>query len=76
MMNIGTDENTTSQDLKKRAEKIKQKYKTVEEDDDPMEMAWDDVSGAEPNPKMVKAARHEEIEYARKMHRYDKVPIA
>ena len=39
-------------------------------------MAWDDVSGAELNPKEVKKARAEEIEYVRRMNLYTKVPIS
>ena len=75
LMSIDAQEDTTSQELKRSAEKLRQKYKTVEEEDDPMEMAWDDVSGAELNPTMVKAARQEEIDYVRNMHMYDNVPI-
>ena len=76
-MNVNTEEGETSQDLKRSAEKLKQKYRTVEEDhEEQMEAAWDDVSGAELNPRMVKDARKEEIEYARKMHLYDKVHIS
>ena len=76
LMNIDTNEGTTSQELKKGAEKLKRKYKMVEEEEDFMEIAWDDVSGAEFDPTMVKVARQEEIDYVRKMHLYDKVPIA
>ena len=55
---------------------IKERYKTVEEDkEDELEMAWDDVSGAELDPKVVKQARSEEIEYVRKWSFYTKVLI-
>ena len=56
------------------AESIKEKYKTVEEDnDEELETAWDDVSGAELDPKVVRKARGEEIEYVRKMNLCSKV---
>ena len=75
-MNFDDIAEGSSCDLKKSSEKLKQKYRTVEEEDDEqLEIAWDDVFGAELNPKMVKEARKEEIEYVNKMHLYDKVPI-
>ena len=40
------------------------------------EYAVDDVSGALLDPKMVKKARAEEIEYVRTMKLYTKVPIS
>ena len=40
------------------------------------EQAWDDVTGAELNPSMVKEARREEVEYIRKMGLYTKVPVS
>ena len=62
IMNVNDTRNTTSGELKKSAEKMKDKYRTVEEDyDEELEAAWDDVSGAEFDPKMVKAARQEEM---------------
>lgn len=54
----------------------KQCQTIAENNQDEMEMAWDDVSGAELNPAYVKKARREEIEYVRKMNLYDKVPIS
>ena len=76
LMNISIAANEISQDLKRSAEKLKKKYRTVEEEDDEqLEIAWDDVSGAEINANMVKDARREEMDYVRKMHLYDKVPI-
>lgn len=40
-----------------------------------MDVAWDDVPGAELDLKQVKKAQAEEVEYIHKMHFYDKVPI-
>ena len=40
-----------------------------------MEVARDDVFGAELDPREAKRARQEEITYVRKMKLYDKVPI-
>ena len=77
LMNLDNDGTTSSAELQNSAQKIKHKYPTVEEDnDEDLEAAWDDVSGMEFDPKMVKAARQEEIEYVRKIHLYDKVPIS
>ena len=51
-------------------------YKTVEEDNEQeLDEAWDDVSGAQLDPKVVKGARKEELEYIHKMNFYSKVPI-
>ena len=66
--------NNTKQ-LIDEANQIKGKYRTVEEDQtEELEIAWDDVSGAELDPKAVRQARMEEIEYVRKMSLYTKVP--
>ena len=71
------DENQSSGSIMNVAKQIKEECRTVEEED-PMEleMAWDDVSGAELDPKMVRKAREEEIQYVRKMNLYEKVPIS
>ena len=45
-------------------------------EDESGEYAVDDVSGAYLDPKMVKKARAEEIEYVRSMKLYTKVPIS
>ena len=77
LMNIDAEAEESSQDLRRSADRLKRKYQIVEEEnDEQMETAWDDVSGAELNPSMVKDARKEEMDYVRKMHWYDKVPIA
>ena len=55
---------------------IQTKYKTIEEEDDQqLYEAYDDVSGAQLDPKKVQQARMEEVEYVRGMKLYDKVPI-
>ena len=41
-----------------------------------LEIAWDDVSGADLDLKQVKKARAEELEYVLNMKLYDKVPVA
>ena len=77
LMNVNIEEGESSQELQKSAEKLKHKYRIVEEDnEEQIEAAWDDVSGAELNPRMVEEARKEEIEYVRKMRLCDKVHIA
>ena len=74
LMELGND-TATSQDLMKVAEEMKNKYRTVEEsNDEVLDMAWDDVSGAELDPNKVKQARAEEVEYVHKMNLYVKVP--
>ena len=45
------------------------------EDDHQELIAFDDVSGAELDPKMVQKARKDEIEYVRSMNLYTKVKI-
>ena len=46
------------------------------EDDHQELIAFDDVSGAELDPKMVQKARKDEIEYVRSMNLYTKVKIS
>ena len=71
------DENQSSRDMMNVAKQIKEEYRTIEEEDPvELEIAWDDVSGAELDPKMVRKAREEEIQYVRKMELYEKVPIS
>ena len=41
-----------------------------------LEEAWDDVSGAQLDPKEVRRSRMEEIDYIHKMNVYTKVPIS
>ena len=66
-----------SDQMKQEAESIRKRYKTIEEDqDEELEMAWDDVSGAQSNPEAIKKARMEEVQYVRKINLYTKVPIA
>ena len=43
-MNVGYNEECSKTELMKRAQRIKEKYSTVQEDDGTeLEMAWDDV---------------------------------
>ena len=75
LANVEASTTTSSGELKKAAEELKKKYRTVEEDlDEQMEEAWDDVSGAQLDPKAVRAARGEEVDYIHKMNLYTKVP--
>ena len=62
--------------LEKKIEEARKQHKTVEENSGKeFEIAWDDVSGAQLDPKAARKARQEEFEYVRKMSLYDKVPI-
>lgn len=59
------------------AEKVREEYRTVEENNnDEMETAWDDPAGAALRPVAVRAARAQEINYARTMGLYKKVPVS
>ena len=70
------DESRTSRELLNMSKQLKEFYYTVEENNDKeVETAWDDVSGAELKPELVKKARQEEMQYVRKMRLYDKVPV-
>ena len=69
-------EETSSKQLMSIKKEIQSKYKTADEDEDQTWLeAYDDVSGAQLDPKKVQQARREEVDYVRKMHLYDKVPI-
>ena len=77
LMNVEYNEESTSQELMNTARAMNQRYKTVEEDiEKEMGLAWDDVFGAELNPRAVRQSREEEIDYVRKMKLYNKVPIS
>ena len=68
-----TNEATTSRELLHIAKELTKRYRRVEEfDDATLEVAWDDVSGAELDLKQVRKARAEEVEYIHKTHVYDK----
>ena len=76
-MNLNCASNVSGKDLYACAESLKRKYTTVEEDnEEELEAAWDDVSGATLDPKLVRQARQEEMAYVHKMQLYDKVPIS
>ena len=60
----------------KIANKLKETYKTVIEDDEAqLEVAWDDVSGVARNPIAANVARQEDIDYVKKTNLYTNVPI-
>ena len=66
----------SSKEVMNLSREFRKQYKTVEEDcEEEVELAWDDVFGAELNPKAIRQARKEEIDYVRKMKLYSKVPI-
>lgn len=74
LMNVNSDTKASSKELHVCAEDIKKKYATVEEkNDEELEDAWGDVSGAALDPKMVRKARQEEMTYVNQMNFYDKV---
>ena len=59
---------TIAEELKPEEQVTRDKYKTVEEEDPKeLEIAWDDVFGAALDPKKVREARKEELEYVHKM---------
>ena len=58
------------------AKVVQRKCRIVEEGGDlELEVAWDDVSGAELDPQGIRRAREEEIEYIRKMNLHEKVQV-
>ena len=70
------DGEASSGELMKVAKELQSRCKVVEEDEqEGLEEAWDDVSGAQPDPTAVRAARIEEVEYIHKMALYTKVPL-
>ena len=76
LANISTTGDETNKRLVRVTKELQDKCQTVEEDDEEMlGEAWDDVSGASLDPKEVKGARKEEIDYVHKMGLYTKVPI-
>ena len=75
MANIQKEDSTSSKSMMKEANKMREKYETIEEDDGGEYVeAWDDVSGSPLNPKEVQKARQEEIDYVHRMNLYTKVP--
>ena len=76
-MNVDNKDTTSSKELMNVAAKMEKKYKNIGEDnEEELEVAWDDVSGATLSPQEVKRARAEEIKYVREMKLYKKVPIS
>ena len=76
LMNMDYDDKQTSGEMKQAAKRLEEKYDIVEEDqEEELEIAWDDVSGATLDPKQVRSARQEEVDYVKNMQLYEKVPI-
>ena len=76
MAQLGGHESTNSVESLNAANELHHKYKTAEEDDNELlEEAWDDATGARSNPEGVKRARNEEVEYVHKADLHTKVPI-
>ena len=62
------------QEKKDVEQQIAERCPTVEHDECyALGKAWDDVTGAELNPSMIKKARQEDVQYVRKMGLYRKV---
>ena len=75
-MVIDGDCDIGSKELMDVSRHIATQYRTVVEDHSiELEAAWDDVPGAALNPKEVKRARSEEMEYVHQMESYEKVPV-
>ena len=76
LANVMNSKEADTKSMMEEAGQMKDKCRTAEEDNDQQfEIAWDDVSGAEFDPKVVRKARGEEIEFVRKMNVYTKVII-
>ena len=74
---IGVEDSANNRSVVEEVKKMEQKYKTVEEEDmEPIETTWDDVSGKEFDFVKVKVARQEEVEYVREKQFYTKVPVS
>ena len=75
LMNIEHNDSRSSGDLMETAGKVHEQYRTIEEgNDEEVQIAWDDVSGAELDPQRVRRAREEDIAYVNTMGLYNKVP--
>ena len=63
--------------MEKICAQINDELETVTEEESPELLnAWDDISGAELDPKEVYKARLEEVKFIRDMGLYDKVPVS
>ena len=61
------DNKASSGELMKVAKEVQTQYRVVEEENqEEREEAWDDVSGAQLDPNVLRAARNEEVEYIHK----------
>ena len=76
LINVEHNGEWSSRDWRNTAKHVHEKYKTIEEEnEEELDVAWDDVFGAELDPQKVRRAREEEIEYVKKMDLYEKVAI-
>ena len=65
--NMQVECDTSSESMMEEANKMKERYKTIEEDDGSEYLeAWRDVSGSPLSPKEVQKTRQEEIDYVHK----------
>lgn len=76
MGSVEHSEEQTSKDPLHAAKQLEKRFRTIEEDDqEELEIVWDDVSGAELHPTGARKAREEEIQHVRIIDLYDKVFI-
>ena len=77
LANVENNNGTTSKGMVEEANKLRKRYKTVEEEEQDFgEEAWDDVYGSPLKQQEIIKARQEEIEYVNKMKLYEKVPTS
>ena len=75
LMSMEHDDKQKSRELKNVAKQLREKYKTMEDNEDELEVAWDDAFGVTLGPQQVRRARQEEVDYVKKMELYVVVPI-
>ena len=76
LASTSTNGNDCPKQLVRAANELTERYKTIEEENEDLgEDAWDDVSGDALDPKEVKRARQEEIDYVRIIELYIKVLV-
>ena len=76
LMSMEYDDRVSSRELMNIAKQLHTQYRTFEENnEDELEVAWDDASGATLDPKEVRKARAEEIRFVTEMGLYEKVQI-
>lgn len=65
---------TTSKNMMKEAKRFKERYQTIEKDNEnECFEAWEDAFGPPFNPKEVQRARQDEVDYVHKMSCYTKI---